>query len=298
MSHVHAGPGTTPKSIRAAFFLNAGFTLVEIAGGLLTNSTAILADAVHDLGDSFALAQAWYFEKLAGRGREGAYTYGYRRFTLLGGLITTVFLLGSSLYVLARAVPRLSRPSVPHAQGMIALAVAGVFLNALAMRRLAKETGFSARTVALHLLEDVLGWVAVLVVAVVLLFADVPILDPLLAIMITLYVLGRAVKNLRAIVPIFLEAAPKGTDAGLIAAGIGKIDHVRVVHHVHVWSLDGEHNVLSAHLVVDRDLSPEEYRRLKEEVRKTVERFGIFHSTVEIELPDEACRIPGDITCG
>jgi cobalt-zinc-cadmium efflux system protein len=181
---------------------------------------------------------------------------------------------------------------------MIALAVAGVLLNALAMRRLAKETGFSARTVALHLLEDVLGWVAVLVVAVVLLFADVPILDPLLAIMITLYVLGRAVKNLRAIVPIFLEAAPKGTDAGLIAAGIGKIDHVRVVHHVHVWSLDGEHNVLSAHLVVDRDLSPEEYRRLKEEVRKTVERFGIFHSTVEIELPDEACRIPGDITCG
>jgi cobalt-zinc-cadmium efflux system protein len=298
MSHTHPASGSPPKSIRAAFFLNAGFTLVEIAGGLLTNSTAILADAVHDLGDSFALAQAWYFERLAGRGREGAYTYGYRRFSLLGGLVTTAFLLISSLYVLARAVPRLMRPDHANAQGMVVLAIVGVAVNALAMRRLAKETGFSARTVALHLLEDVLGWVAVLVVAVVLLFKEVPILDPLLAILITLYVLGRGVRNLKAIVPIFLEAAPKGTDLASITTGIGKIDHIRVVHHVHVWSLDGEHSVFSAHLVVDRDLTPGEYRRLKDDVRRTVEGFGISHSTVEIELPGEACRIPGEVSCG
>lgn len=298
MNHPPSGSGSTPKSIRAAFFLNAGFTLVEIAGGLLTNSTAILADAVHDLGDSFALAQAWYFERLAGRGRQGAYTYGYRRFSLLGGLVMTVFLLASSLFVLARAVPRLTRPGQANARGMIVLAVVGVAVNALAMRRLGRETGISARTVALHLLEDVLGWVAVLIVAVVLLFRDVPVLDPLLAILITLYVLGRGVRNLRSIVPIFLEAAPKGTDLDAISAGIGKIDHVRVVHHVHVWSLDGEHNVLSAHLVVDRDLAPEEYRRVKDDVRRVVGGFGLFHSTVEIEFPDEACRIPGDITCG
>jgi cobalt-zinc-cadmium efflux system protein len=298
MNHPKSGSGSPRKSIRAAFFLNAGFTLVEFAGGLLTNSTAILADAVHDLGDSFALAQAWYFERLAGRGREGAYTYGYRRFSLLGGLITTVFLLASSLLVLARAVPRLIRPDHANAKGMIVLAVVGVAVNALAMRRLGRETGISARTVALHLLEDVLGWVAVLIVGVVLLFRDVPILDPLLAILITLYVLGRAVRNLRSIVPIFLEAAPKGMDLEAISAGIGKIGHVKIVHHVHVWSLDGEHNVLSAHLVVDRDLAPEEYRRLKDDVRRVVEGFGLAHSTVEIELPDEACRIPGDITCG
>jgi cobalt-zinc-cadmium efflux system protein len=298
MSHAQPASGSPPKSIRAAFFLNAGFTIVEFAGGLLTNSTAILADAVHDLGDSFALAQAWYFERLAGRGREGAYTYGYRRFSLLGGLITTVFLLASSLFVLARAVPRLTLPGHSNAPGMAALAVVGVAVNALAMRRLGKERGISARTVALHLLEDVLGWVAVLIVAVVLLFRDVPVLDPLLAILITFYVLGRAVRNLKMIVPIFLEAAPKGTDLDAISAGIGKIDHVKVVHHVHVWSLDGEHNVLSAHLVVDRDLAPEEYRRLKDDVRRVVGGYGLFHSTVEIELPDEACRIPGDITCG
>jgi cobalt-zinc-cadmium efflux system protein len=298
MNHPQSGSGSPPKSIRAAFFLNAGFTLVEIAGGLLTNSTAILADAVHDLGDSFALAQAWYFERLAGRGREGAYTYGYRRFSLLGGLITTVFLLASSLFVLARAVPRLTLPGHANARGMVVLAVVGVAVNALAMRRLGRETGISARTVALHLLEDVLGWVAVLIVAVVLLFRDVPVLDPLLAILITLYVLGRAIRNLRSIVPIFLEAAPKGLDLEAISAGIGKIDHVKIVHHVHVWSLDGEHNVLSAHLVVDRDLAPGEYRRLKDDVRRVVGGFGLSHSTVEIELPDEACRIPGDITCG
>ncbi|MGA2363123.1 MAG: cation diffusion facilitator family transporter [Candidatus Aminicenantales bacterium] len=297
MNHPQSGSGSSPKRILAAFFLNAGFTLVEIAGGLLTNSTAILADAVHDLGDSFALAQAWYFERLAGRRGEGAYTYGYRRFSLLGGLITTIFMLASSLFVLARAVPRLTRPDHADARGMAALAVVGIAANALAMRRLGKETGFSARTVALHLLEDVLGWVAVLVVAVVLLFRHVPILDPLLAILITLYVLGRAFRNLGSVVPIFLEAAPKGTDLDAISAAIGKIDHVRNVHHVHVWSLDGEHNVLSAHLVVDRDLAPEEYRRLKDDVRRVVGGLGLFHSTVEIELPEEACRIPGDIAC-
>ncbi len=297
MNHTESGYGSFPKRILAAFFLNAGFTLVEIAGGLLTNSTAILADAGHDLGDSFALAQAWYFERLAGRRGEGAYTYGYRRFSLLGGLITTVLMLASSLFVLARAVPRLTRPDHSDAQGMVVLAVVGIAVNALAMRRLGKETGLSARTVALHLLEDVLGWVAVLIVAVVLLFRDVPILDPLLAILITVYVLGRAVRNLRSIVPIFLEAAPKGTDLDAISAALGKIDHVGVVHHVHVWSLDGEHNVLSAHLVVDRDFAPEEYRRLKDDVRQVVGGLGLFHSTVEIELPEEACRISGDISC-
>jgi len=294
MAHHHGHPGRASKGIRLAFLLNLGFTLLELVGGLLTNSTAILADAVHDLGDSFGLGQAWYFERLASRGRKGPYTYGYRRFSLLGALISAVFLILGSLFVLSRAVPRLIHPEQPHAPGMVVLAVIGVAVNGFAWKRLTKEAGLSSRTIALHLLEDVLGWLAVLLVAGVLLVKDIPVLDPALAVLITLYVLGRLAVNLRTMLPIFLQAAPKGLDMDAIAGAIGGLPRVRSVHHMHVWSLDGTRNVFSVHIVADRDLDAADYRRLKEEVREVVKGFGIVHSTVEIEFPEEACRVPED----
>ena len=297
MVHSHHEPGEPAKGIRLAFFLNVGFTILEVVGGFLTNSTAILADAAHDLGDSFALGQAWYFERLAGRRRDGAYTYGYRRFSLMGSLISTVFLLVSSLYILSRAVPRIIRPEHSNAQGMVVLAIIGVTVNAIAMKRLAKESSLNARTIALHFLEDVLGWLAVLFVAVVLLFRDVHFLDPVLAVLVTLYVLSRVVKNLRSVVPIFLQAAPKDLDISSITGNIEKVNHVREVHHAHVWSLDGKRSVFSAHIIVDRKLVAEEYRKLKEEVGQVVQDSGVFHSTIEIEFPDEACRISDEANC-
>jgi cobalt-zinc-cadmium efflux system protein len=160
--HHHHASG----NIKVAFFLNLGFSLVEIVGGLVTNSTAILADAVHDLGDSFALAQALYFESKSGGKSSPRYSYGYKRFSLLGAFISTVVLLTSSLFVLANAIPRILEPRHPDAGGMILLDIVGVLVNAMAMARLSKESGMNAKVVALHLLEDVLGWVAVLVVEI------------------------------------------------------------------------------------------------------------------------------------
>lgn len=297
MVHSHHEQAEATRGIRLAFFLNAGFTILEVVGGFLTNSTAILADAAHDLGDSFALGQAWYFERLAGRGRNGAYTYGYRRFSLMGSLLSTVFLLLSSLYILSRAVPRILRPEHSNAQGMVVLAIIGVTVNALAMKRLARESSYSARTIALHFLEDVLGWLAVLFVAVVLLLKDVHFLDPVLAVLVTLYVLARVVKNLRSVVPVFLQAAPKDFDVGTVTNNIEKLNHVQTVHHAHVWSLDGKRNVLTVHIIADRDLAAGEYHKLKQEIGQVVKESGIFHSTVEIEFPDEACRISDEASC-
>ncbi|MEI6638487.1 MAG: cation transporter [Chlorobium sp.] len=277
-------------NIKIAFFLNLGFTLVEIVGGLLTNSTAILADAVHDLGDSIALAQAWYFEHKAGDKSSPRYSYGYKRFSLLGALISTVVLLTSSLFVLANAIPRILEPRHPDAGGMILLAVVGVLVNGIAMARLSKESGMNAKVVALHLLEDVLGWVAVLVVAVVLYFWDIPVLDPLLAVIITLYILSGVVKNLKAMLPVFLQAVPSDLDLGVITREIEALEHIHAVHHAHIWSLDGVYSVFSAHLEVDTQLDARAYMQLKELIRTLVERHGIYHSTVEIEYPGEACR--------
>ena len=293
--HNHSHAAT--KNIKVAFFLNVGFTVLEIIGGFITNSTAILADAAHDLGDSFALGQAWYFERLAGEKANGKYTYGYKRFSLLGALLSTALLLLSSLYVLSEAIPRIIAPQHSDAKGMAILAFIGVLVNSFAMFKLAGQKGLNTRVVALHLLEDVLGWAAVLVVAIVLLFRDIHILDPILAILITLYILGNVVKNLRSLVPLFLQAAPENVDIEKIIKDIESIEHVTAAHHAHIWSLDGEHNVFTAHLVIDRELSPPVYEEIKEKVRGVIGKYGLYHSTVEIESPSEMCRMPDDACC-
>jgi cobalt-zinc-cadmium efflux system protein len=277
-------------SIQSAFFMNAGFTILEAVGGVLTNSTAILANAVHDFGDSFALGQAWYFEKLSGRTGDKRYSYGYQRFSIFGALVSALLMLASSFMVLVQAVPRLLRPEHPDAKGMVAFALVGVAVNALAMLRLRGQKGMNARVIALHLLEDVLGWLSVLLVSVVLLFVSVPMLDPLLAILITLYILSGIVKNLRAMVPVFLQAVPRDLSLDKVVDEIQATPHVSGVHHAHLWSLDGERTVFTAHLELDCDVNPAEHARLKEEISALVARHGIYHSTVELEYPGEVCR--------
>ncbi|MGC8774542.1 MAG: cation diffusion facilitator family transporter [Chlorobaculum sp.] len=289
--HGHAGHHHhAVGSIQTAFFMNFGFTILEAIGGVLTNSTAILADAVHDFGDSIALGQAWYFEKLSGRTGDKRYSYGYQRFSIFGALLSALMMLASSFLVLFEAVPRLLHPEHPNAKGMVAFALVGVAVNALAMLRLKGQTGMNARVVALHLLEDVLGWLAVLLVSVVLLFVNVPMLDPLLAIVITLYILTGVVKNLRAMVPVSLQAVPHDLSLDKVVGEIRQTEHVRGVHHAHLWSLDGQRTVFTAHLEIDCDVKPLEYARIKEEISAIVARHGIYHSTVELEYPGEVCR--------
>jgi cobalt-zinc-cadmium efflux system protein len=289
--HDHAGHHHhAVGSIQTAFFMNFGFTILEAIGGVMTNSTAILANAVHDFGDSIALGQAWYFEKLSGRTGDKRYSYGYQRFSIFGALVSALLLLVSSFVVLVEAVPRLLHPEHPNAKGMVAFALVGVAVNALAMLRLKGQKGMNARVIALHLLEDVLGWLSVLLVSVVLLFVNVPMLDPLLAIVITLYILTGVVRNLRAMVPVFLQAVPHELSIDKVVGEIRQTEHVRGVHHAHLWSLDGQRTVFTAHLEIDCTLDPAEYARIKEEVSALVTRYGIYHSTVELEYPGEVCR--------
>jgi len=296
-AHGHAGHHHhVVGSIKTAFFLNFGFTILEAIGGVLTNSTAILANAVHDFGDSIALGQAWYFERLAGRTGDKRYSYGYQRFSIFGALLSALMMLVSSFVVLVEALPRLIHPELPDVKGMVAFALVGVAVNSLAMLRLKGQTGMNARVIALHLLEDVLGWLSVLLVSVVLLFVNLPILDPLLAIVITLYILTGVVKNLRAMVPVFLQAVPSELSLDKVVADIQQTEHVTGVHHAHLWSLDGQRTVFTAHLEIGCDVNPAEYASIKEEIRKLVARHGIYHSTVELEYPGEVCRneLPGE----
>ncbi|MBN2429840.1 MAG: cation transporter [Acidobacteria bacterium] len=278
-------------NLRLAFFLNLGFTVLEIVGGLWTNSLAILADAVHDLGDSLALGMAWYFEKYSQRAGDRLFSYGYRRFSLLGAVISAAVLITGSLFILSEVIPRLLQPEPAHAPGMILFAVVGVTVNGLAVLRLRGHHGLNARIVAWHLLEDVLGWLAVLVVGILFLFRPVYILDPILSGLITLYVLFNVVKSLRKALNIFLQAVPEGMSIDDLERSFRRLPHVRSTHHTHVWSLDGERHVLSTHVVVDAAISKEQIVILKQGIREIIRDLDIQHSTVEIEFGDEPCRI-------
>src|SRR4030065_562088 len=189
--HAHPHGSSTvdePAAIGVAFFLNLAFTVIEAAGGLWTNSLAILSDSLHDLGDSLAFGMSWYLARKARQVHDMKFSYGYRRLSLLGALTSALVLLVGSLFVLARAIPRLLRPEHSNAQGMIALALLGLAVNGAAAWRLRRGRSMQSQALRWHLLEDVLGWAAVLVVALTLLVADVHILDPLLSIVITGYV--------------------------------------------------------------------------------------------------------------
>lgn len=288
-NHVHnRGTGA---NLRTAFFLNLVFTLLEVVGGLMTNSVAILSDAVHDLGDTFSLGLAWQLDRVAQRGGDQQFSYGYRRFSLLGAIISTVVLIIGSMIILIEAIPRLFTPEHANAQGMILFALLGVVVNGLAALRLRGEKSLNARAIAWHLIEDVLGWVAVLVVSIVLLYTDFYILDPLLSILITIYILYNVMKNLRQTLAVFLQAVPENVDIALIDARLNEIEHVCSTHHTHVWSLDGEHHVLTSHIVVDEDVSKEQVLCLRKEILELVRELAFAHSTIEIEFGDDDCGV-------
>ena len=289
MNHNHNH--NTTANIRIAFFLNLAFTIIEIVGAFYTNSLAILSDSLHDLGDSFSLGLSWYLERYSQRGKDRRFSYGYRRFSLLGAFVNTLVLIVGSLIILSEAIPRILDPQPTNARGMILLAIVGIVINGLAVLRMRNEQSMNARVVAWHLLEDVLGWIAVLIVSIALLFTQYFILDPLLAILVTSYVLYNVFRNLRKTVALFLQAVPEDIDIDEIDRGLESIDLVLSTHHTHIWSLDGAHHVLTSHVVLDECATREDIVRVKDHIKDLASIWHFEHTTVEIEFRDEDCSM-------
>lgn len=278
------------KRMGWAFFLNLSFTIIEFIGGWLTNSTAIMADAVHDLGDSLSIGSAWVLNKLGEKKANQKFTYGYRRLSLLGALINGLVLTAGSIWILNEAIPRLFDPVMPHTQGMLALAVLGVAVNGYAAYKLSKGKTLNERVLNWHLLEDVLGWVAVFVVALVMQFVEWPILDPLLSIGFTLFILINVIRNLWETAHLFIQGTPDTEELNKIERSLLDLENVESIHHLHLWSLDGEHHVLTAHIRVSSLDTIEEYTDLKTSINAVLESNELEHTTIEIELDKETCR--------
>jgi cobalt-zinc-cadmium efflux system protein len=273
-----------------AFVLNFCFTIIEFIGGWLTNSTAIMADAVHDLGDSLSIGMAWIFNRISHKPSNLSFSYGYQRLSLLSALINALVLVLGSIWVMSEALPRLLNPVMPDAQGMIGFALLGVVVNGFAAYKLSKGSTLNERILNWHLIEDVLGWIAVLVVSIVLLFWELPILDPLLSIFFTLFILFNVVKNLKLTLKIFMQAVPDEKLNVDIQKTLLSIPHVTSLHHFHLWSLDGEQHVLTAHLVLESSIDSDIQSIIKHQINDKLKQYDLSHTTVELEQPLENCR--------
>ncbi|MCA0985059.1 cation diffusion facilitator family transporter [Halobacillus yeomjeoni] len=294
MGHHHHHDHST-GNIKVAFFLNFFFTIIEIIGGLLTNSMAILSDALHDLGDSLSLGLAWFLQKYSKKSGNSDFSFGYKRFSLLAALINSVVLIVGSVFILFEAVPRLLNPESPNTTGMMILAVLGILVNGAAVFRLKDGQSMNQKVISWHLLEDVLGWVAVLIVSIVMAFTDLSILDPLASIAITLYILYNVFLSFIQTMRLFLEGVPRNIDLKDIRERINDIEHVLSTHHTHLWSLDGEHHAFSTHVVVSPDATKKEVCEVKDEIKEIIHSIKLEHVTIEIEYEDEPCSIPDSL---
>ncbi|RKZ79579.1 MAG: cation transporter [Gammaproteobacteria bacterium] len=278
------------NNIGLVFFLNLSFTIIEFIGGVLTGSTAIMADAVHDLGDTLSIGLAWGLSRLSKQHANDEFTYGFHRFSLLGALINGIVLVMGSAWVLSEAIPKLLSPEMPHAQGMFWLAILGVTVNGYAAWKISGGKTLNERVLNWHLIEDVLGWFSILIVSIVLLFWEWPILDPLLSIAFTLFILMNVIKNTYQTIKLFLQSVPDNKLLDEIRDKLNALQHVSNVHHIHLWSLDGEKHVLTAHLEIDQMVCANEQKEIKENVHKALSDYSLSHTTIEFELPDELCR--------
>jgi cobalt-zinc-cadmium efflux system protein len=278
------------KNIRSAFWLNLGFAIIELIGGFYTNSVAIISDAVHDLGDSLSLGAAWYFQKLSHKSSNKDYTYGYRRFNVLGALLNAIVLSVGSVLILSETIPRLFQPEMADAEGMLYLAILGVVVNGIAALRLSKGHSLNEKVVYLHLLEDVLGWVATLVVAIVLQIRAIPILDPLLSLAIATFILINVFKNLKKSVRIILQTTPTDIDIAKIQHLLLSYPEIKELHDCHIWTMDGEYHILSTHLVTAKRFEMDQLAEIKKKIKLALKEHQIDHATLEFEMIEESCH--------
>ena len=275
----------TDKNILVAFLLNLGFSIFEVLGGILTNSVAIISDALHDFIDAFSIGLSYFLEKKSKKKPDYKYTYGYIRYSVLGALLTTTFLLVGSIIVIISAVGRLIHPVEIKYNGMIIISVIGIIVNFIAAMQTREGDSLNQKSVNLHMLEDVLGWVIVFIGSILMKFTDITYIDSIMSIIIAIYILIHAIKNLKSVLDLFLVKTPKNINIDELKKELLKVKNVSDIHHIHIWSMDGVNNYATIHAVVNTL----DFEKVKKDLKEELEEHGIVHSTIEIETKDSKC---------
>lgn len=288
LGHVHP----VVSNLKLALAINLFFTVIEFIGGAMTNSVAILSDAIHDLGDSIAIATALWLENHSLKGRNGSYSYGNRRYSILAATLTSLILIVGSALIVYTSVPRLLHPEAVHTKGMFWLAIMGLSFNGFTAWKLSRNSkSLNQKAIMLHLMEDVLGWAAVLLGSLIMYFTKWFWIDPVLSLGIAAYVLYNATINLKAAGRIFMQAVPKRFDEEEITAKLMKIPMVHNIHDLHVWTMDGEFNVLTTHIVLKSGSVINDIQEVRKQALQILNAHDIQHPTLQIELSGESCKL-------
>ena len=279
-------PEKKPKReerVRFAAFVNLAFTIVEIVGGLWTNSLAILSDALHDFGDSIALFVSWFFERGARRAPDARYTFGYQRLSLFSALFSAAVLVGGSIVIIFQAIPRFFNPEPVNAFGMVGIAIFGISFNGLGFFLLKRGESLNEKVLSWHLLEDVLGWVGVLAGGIIIFFWNFYLVDPIITVGLTVFILFNVTKNLKEAISILLQGVPKHINLEAVKQDLKTIKGVLEIHDIHIWSLEGETDVFTAHIVVDDESLEKRPQQTKQTIKEMLLKHHIEHSTIELE---------------
>ena len=274
----------TDRNILIAFILNLSFSILEFIGGTITNSVAIISDSIHDMGDALSIGASYFLEKKSKKQPDEKYTYGYIRYSVIGSIITTSILVIGSIIVIYNAILRINNPVDINYDGMILFAIFGVIINFIAAYCTRKGDSLNQKSVNLHMLEDVFGWIIVLIGAITMRFTNFSLIDPILSIFVAAFILINALKGIKKALDIFLEKTPNQINISELKEHLRKIENVIDVHHIHIWSMDGFNNYATIHIVTDGKNA-----EVKNSIREELKEHGIGHVTIEIESPDEKC---------
>ena len=292
--HHHHHDHSDEKNLSIAFFLNLVFTIIEIIGGFFTNSIAILSDALHDLGDSLSLGLAWYFQRLSKKKGDEYYSYGYKRFSLLGAIINSIVLIVGSIFIIIESIKRFQEPQSTDAKGMMILALLGILFNGIAAWKLHGGHSHNEKVISLHLLEDILGWIAVLIGSIIIYYTDYTRVDPILSFTISAFILYRVLRSLKSTMGVVLQKFPDNVNRKKVIDLLEQESKIISYHDLHIWSMDGHYNVMTIHIVIQDNLSDQQRTKLKQHLRSEFKILKIDHATIELELVGEECIFERD----
>ena len=268
-----------------AFFLNLSYAIVEFIAGGIFGSSAVLADSVHDLGDAIAIGISALLETISNREEDRHYTLGYKRFSLLGALVTAVILITGSILVILENIAKIFHPQSVNDEGIFWLGIIAITINVLASLVIRKGQTKNESILSLHFLEDTLGWVAVILMAIVLRFTDWYILDPLLSLAISFFILSKALPRFWSTLKIFLDAVPEGVDIQKIKTDLAELDHVASINQLNLWTMDGLEKNAIVHVCLKE---MEHMETCKESIRIFLKDCGFQNITIEVDVDLES----------
>ena len=271
---------SSKRAVWLSFFLNFSYAIVEFIAGGVFGSSAVLADSVHDLGDAIAIGISAFLESISNREEDSHYTLGYKRFSLLGAMVTAVILMTGSVLVILENITKLFHPQPVNDEGILWLGIIAVSINVLASLVVRKGKTKNESILSLHFLEDTLGWLAVILMAIVLRFTDWYILDPLLSLVISIFILSKAIPRFWSTLKIFLDAVPEGVDIKQVKSDLEQLDHVASLNQLNLWTMDGLEKNAIVHVCLKEI---EQMELCKESIRSILKDCGFQNVTIEVD---------------